>query len=217
MNERRGLGMLDGLLVAALVASSAGAIAAASSWWAASQERRVAHADHAAAAALVREVTRLRALPRVVGERPPPVEHLDMLTDALGDAGLGTNVLRRVSPEGEATWAAPADLAAAGRLPLRKAGVRVELDGVSMPQLGRFLASWRRQQPQWTPTTITLSPRLVGGAESVHQAPTWSVSLVLTCVYLAPESAASGGGGDGLDGRAATRGPSARGGGAHGT
>jgi hypothetical protein len=222
VSDRRRLGVLDWLLLAALIVSSVGAIAGASAWWAARDEGRDAHQEYVTSATLVGEVKRLRTLPRVVGEGPPPGGHLGMLTDALGDAGLGNSVLQRVSPESESSWARPEDSAAPGRLQLRRAGARVELEGVSISQLGRFLASWRRLHPQWTPTTITLSPRLSGsrgGMEGGYQPPTWSVSLVLTCVYLAPDSAASagGGGGEGLDGRAAAREPSVRMGGTRGT
>lgn len=81
------------------------------------------------------------------------------ITVALQRAGLPATVLASLSPEAES------------RVEFRR-GIHVlrrratlTLSGVTLPQVGRFLDSWRSTEPAWTPASIDLSP--VGGSPPV--------------------------------------------------
>jgi hypothetical protein len=46
----------------------------------------------------------------------------------------------------------------AGTSGLRKQAAKITLDGLTLPQLGRFLEEWRTAQPAWTLASIDITP-----------------------------------------------------------
>jgi hypothetical protein len=74
------------------------------------------------------------------------------VTAALEQAGLASTALASLSPEAESQVASQPGL----RVFRRRAALT--LNGVTLPQIGKFLSVWRIAEPAWTPTTIDVSP-----------------------------------------------------------
>lgn len=184
--------LLDWLLIASIAGALAAAAWNASRWWVARTRATAAHGEVATARDLVAAVERARALPPLLAESAPPRDQLALVTDTLGRAGVAASVLRRVQPEAEGAI----ERIEGVTLPVRRSSMRVELDGLTLPELGRFLATWRTQNPEWTPVLVTLSPRAETARDAplspqgvsqtaVQTAPRWTVSLSLATLYLA--------------------------------
>lgn len=188
--------VLDWLLIASVASALAAAAWNASRWWVSRGRAAAAHGELASARELVAAVERARALPPVLAEAAPSRDQLALVTDTLGRAGVAASVLRRVQPEADGAM----ERIEGVTLPIRRSVKRVELDGLTLPELGRFLATWRTQNPEWTPVLVNLSPRPEptqnGVATSPSQSlqPRWTVSLSMAALHLAatgPEPRAS--------------------------
>ena len=128
-------------------------------------------------AALLKEVYTLRAMPAVVEDGPVREERiLGMVSDALSQAGVNPSAMRDVGVEGQ-SGAGPG---------YRRQGIRVQLDPLILPDLGRFLSTWRQLHPSWIPAAVNLSSLQRGdlnGREN-EELPNWSVAVVFACTYL---------------------------------
>ena len=97
-----------------------------------------------------REIAALRAAapPESRRHRPPP-GLATRVADAVSKAGLTQSAVQSVSPEVESS---------AGASGLRKEAAKITLDGLTLPELGRFLQQWRTDQPVWTVISIDMTP-----------------------------------------------------------
>ncbi|MCL4743435.1 MAG: hypothetical protein KJZ54_14660 [Phycisphaerales bacterium] len=122
------------------IASTAPAFLAARA--AARHELTIAHD----AARDVRRIVELRAaLPTPhTGDESPLARRVGA---ALAAAGLDAGTLADLSPE--------AHLPSAGLVRRR---ATLTLTGVTLPEVGRFLAAWREAEPGWTVTAADLTP-----------------------------------------------------------
>jgi hypothetical protein len=96
----------------------------------------------------VREYDRLQTQTARWPAAPADTSLAQEVSAALAAAGLPASTLANLSPDnGTAVPGGP------GLVQLR-AGLT--LNNVTLPQVGRFLAEWRRRQPSWTVTGIDL-------------------------------------------------------------
>lgn len=179
--------VLDWLFIAVTAGALAAVVWSASRWRVCTTRAFVADSELASARDLVAAVERARALPPVLAEAAPSSGQLALVTDTLGRAGVAASVLRTVQPEADSVVERIDGVA----LPIRRSSMRVELDGVTLPELGRFLATWRSQNPVWTPVLVNLAPRPemvqsgVSASPSQSPQPRWTVSLSMAALYLA--------------------------------
>lgn len=128
----------------------------------------------------IEELQRLRARRPAIsaGKRPQPNVYAH-LTDALVEAGVPTQSLKEVSPGEDASVKVEG---AAGNY--RRQSMRVTLEAVTLPQTGRFFDVWRSRQPEWTVTSIQITP--VTGKDQPRQAAQRPirVQLVMEATYL---------------------------------
>lgn len=188
----RQLKFLDWILIAVATVAVAAVASTGMRWWTSSVRASKADAELSNAMELVAAVERARALPPVLAEAPPAGDQLSVVRDTLGRAGLPESVLRRVQAEADGA----SERIEGVTLPIRRSAMRVELDGLTLPELGRFLGTWRTQNPGWTPVLVNLSPRpetardglgssqgtLRSSAEAAP--PRWTVSLSMAALYL---------------------------------
>lgn len=111
------------------------------------------------------------------GKRPHP-NVFARLTAALVEAGLPAAILRDAAPGEDAPLALDTDRR------YRRQNMRVTLDPVTLPQLGLFLDTWRRRQPEWTTTTIQLTPIIDKSAKSAGALRPLRAALVMEATYL---------------------------------
>jgi len=105
----------------------------------------------AAARAQAAEIALLRGDAPEWTRRPPPGSGLaERVSGALAAAGLPASALASLSP------AAEADAGGGSGLRARKRRAVVTLSGVTLPQVGGFLAAWRRLEPAWTVAGVDL-------------------------------------------------------------
>jgi hypothetical protein len=85
------------------------------------------------------------------------------VTGALGAAGLPASALASLSPESESGELLRQGARGASTTGARTMLVRwratLVLTPLTLPQLGRFLTTWRERSPQWTPSRIDIEPR----------------------------------------------------------
>jgi len=97
-----------------------------------------------------REIASMRAAAPAEARRKRPTPGLaTRIADVVSKAGLPQSALQNLSPETES---------AAGTSGLRKQAARITLDGLTLPELGRFLQEWRVAEPVWTMATIDIPP-----------------------------------------------------------
>jgi hypothetical protein len=97
-----------------------------------------------------REIAALQAAAPPESRRPRPATGLaTRVTDILSKAGLPQAVLQNVSPETET---------GIGNSGLRRQSAKITLDGLTLPDLGRFLQQWRATQPPWVVASIDITP-----------------------------------------------------------
>jgi len=149
-------------------------------WWTASNQLAAARAADLQSAALISEVRHLRTLPIIVEDSAVREDRLlGMVSDCLVQAGVNPSAIRDVSSESSS----------AGSGPYRRQSIRVQLDSISVPDFGRFLANWKSQHPTWIPTTLNLAPmQRANGAKRIEASVLWSVSIFFTSSFLGSSS-----------------------------
>ncbi len=135
-------------------------------------------------AAQVEEMEELRAMiaDRRTGVRPD-AGMVGQLSTALGKAGISTARLAEVAPEPETILSGGT---AASGAELRRQAVRLTLQPVSLPEIGRFVRVWRADQPEWTISGIEITR---AGPAEVGIEPRLRCLLTLSAVYPAPGDA----------------------------
>jgi hypothetical protein len=191
----RQLKFLDWMLISVATGAVAAVAWAGMRWWTSSVRASKADAELAIALELVDAVERARALPAVLAEASPAGDQLSVVRDTLGRAGLPESLLRRVQAEADGA----SERIEGVTLPIRRSAMRVELDGLTLPELGRFLGTWRTQNTGWTPVLMNLSPRPetvrdgLGAPQATSRSsaeaapPRWTVSLSMAAMYLASD------------------------------
>lgn len=159
-------------------------------WWSATGNLAVAQAQDARAAGLVSEVKHLRTLKPIVNELPTSSELiLGMVADSLAQAGINHSASKDVSAEQDSGPLPGGNMGGtSGSIEsYRKQSIRVQLEGVSVPDIGRLLAAWSKAHPTWVATTVNLSPqpKNESSGKGLDPNPAWSATLVFTSVYLA--------------------------------
>lgn len=176
-------------------------------------------AQHHAISTSAAELDQLRrAKPTIAAGQKPQPNISGHITDALVEAGLAPTLLTNLVPNADtpvepASGTKPArtgngrpDLA----VRYRRQSARLTLDPLSMPELGRFLTSWREMQPDWIVASINVTPTFTTGArnqpprgssataagdepEPVSPARPVRVSIVIECLYadVPPATAAT--------------------------
>jgi len=154
-------------------------------WWSVTRWHRAeTEADraerlHQAIAADVGEVTRLEASRETVSlQERPPQDVIALVNAVLAEVGLRELHLKRLTAESDA--ALPRQAGDSGP-EFRRQSVRLVLQGMTMPELGQFLARWRTQHPVWTPARLELAHpqgRRVRDGE-------YEVTIVLSAAYVA--------------------------------
>lgn len=124
------------------------------------------------------EVIALRATPPTltVGKRPEPGIY-GQFADALVEVGEPVSTISSLVP-GTDTAVAVDGLGAC-----KRQSVRVTLDGLTLPRLGRVLHAWRRAQPDWRTTQVQLTP-LPDGVPEPGAALPLRVTMVIEALYL---------------------------------
>lgn len=149
-----------------------------------------ARADNDQAAAELRttrsQVDRLlalRAARETVAEHKKPEQDLiTRASEVLRAAGLPESALAAVGTQSDTTASAQrSEGARYGRQV-----VRFSLSGLTVPELGRFLAEWAATQSLWMPIEIHLNrARRIDVPPEAHA--TYDVTLLVRALYLAPE------------------------------
>lgn len=169
---------LAGAAITIAACAAAAALAwSATRWWAASSNLNAAQSIDLQAAAIISEVRHLRALPVIVEEVATQEDRLlGMVSDTLVQAGVNPSVIKDVS----------SDSVAAGAGVYRRQAIRVQLESITIPDLGRFLASWKKQHPAWIATTLNVAPmkRSAPDGKSAETSVVWSVSIFFTSSFL---------------------------------
>lgn len=151
-------------------------------WWNAHTRLAQLREHDRATADLVQEVRHLRTLPVIVADEPTRQESVfGMVSDTLVHAGINPSSLKDVG----------SDAVGGTAQNYRRQKIRIQLDSVSVPDVGRFLASWRKHHPTWIATAFNLAP--MQRADSTLDQPAWSVSIEVTSTFLdrAPDAAAN--------------------------
>lgn len=121
-----------------------------SRWSGARDDRYAAERLVATAGADANELRRLRAASerRIFGE-PPAEDFIDRVNRTLGSIGLPASIAGNITRE--------ADRGVAGADDSQRVRVmRIEVQPLSPPDLGRFLAAWRAENPAWTVRQVSL-------------------------------------------------------------
>ena len=119
----------------------------------------------------LREWSELKTQREVVSAAKRPTQDVIAQVNAvLRDAGVPTERLKGLEPE--------SDVALAGRY--RTQTIRLALEGVTLREVGSFLAAWRAAKTVWTPRSIELTQVVdKDGASSGLDA-----RLVIAATYL---------------------------------
>jgi len=145
----------------------------------AQSEARAAAATYEQTRRTAAEVIALRnTRPTVaVGKRPEPGIY-GQFTDALVDAGEPTSVLTNLSPDADSS------VTIGGSAARKRQCVRVTLEGVTLPGLGRVMNAWRSAQPEWTVTQVQLTPTSQSEPLPGNAPRPLRVTLLMEAIYL---------------------------------
>ncbi len=130
---------------------------------AARRERSRAEVLHDRIASDAAEIARLRTSRSAIAAAARPQPNLSgQVNDVLVEAALSPAVLTSLTPEPDAP-VNPGSAPTSGRAATyRRQTARLTLDPLTMPDLGRFLSSWSKGQPDWTVASITITPGTPG-------------------------------------------------------
>ncbi|HYE63785.1 MAG TPA: hypothetical protein VD997_17470 [Phycisphaerales bacterium] len=99
------------------------------------------------------QLDRLRASAPVESRRSRPAPGLaSRIAQVVAVTGLSQGTLQNVTPEVET------GIGTGTGINYRRTAVRLTLDPITLPELGRFLQEWRAAEPAWTVSTIDLTP-----------------------------------------------------------
>jgi hypothetical protein len=139
------------LLVWLLAACSIATLAwAGHRYWLARADANLAMLQLQRVTADVNDIAALRTAAPPESRRPRPTSGLGAkIGDVIAKAGLPQSCLQSLSPETESP---------VGNAGLRRQLAKLTLEGLTLPELGAWLAEWRTAQPQWTVASIEITP-----------------------------------------------------------
>lgn len=109
------------------------------------------------------------------------------IADALAEAGLPPTTLASLTPEEDAPiTAAPSTNGrpTTNSLAYRRQAARLTLEPLTLPDLGRYLSAWRTRQPEWTTSSIQISPIITKDAAATSPSRPIRVTCLIECVYV---------------------------------
>ena len=149
-----------------------------------SDAQRQLHASEGRFAAALQQIERiesLRAQTQRIELRARPTEDvLTIVNSLLAESGIPSQHLRSFTSEGESALEPSSRHGSA--IPLRRQSMRLSLQGITTPQLGRFLNTWRRTQQIWLPTRLELVHSTSREANDRYD-----VAVVISAVYIAED------------------------------
>jgi hypothetical protein len=142
--------MTKALLWIALAVSLVLCMMAGHRYWAARSDANASLRQLQRVSDNAREIASLRsaAPPESRRQRPRP-GLASRVADVVSKASLPQSSLQSLSPETETQ---------VGGTGLRRQVAKMTLDGMTLPQLGRFLQEWRTAEPAWTVDAIDITP-----------------------------------------------------------
>lgn len=201
-----------------VLAALAGAWSAWNRGEAARALREAAEQRYAAAAADAARCAALRELPLVVADQPADDTALSgLVTAVLAEAGLPSTALRQLTPEPAVLISAPVGAAqfsgggsdaggtsgaggaggtggggsgGGGGGGYRRQVAGVELQDLTLEELGRFLERWRMNHPRWVPLRIELQHTAASGGGGGDGQNRFTIRLALACTTRVGRSAA---------------------------
>lgn len=180
--------MFTGIAVLAVIAAAVFAVRSALVARECERAARARIASLGTVAAQAAEIESLRATvaSRRTGVRPD-AGMVGQLSTALGKAGIPTTRLAEVAPEPETGLVSSA--AGTNAADLRRQAVRLTLQPVSLPEIGRFLHIWRAERPEWTISGIEVTR---AGPPEVGIEPKLRCLITLSAVYPANDESNAG-------------------------
>lgn len=167
--------MRRALIVAALVVAGTSLALLARSAHRAREQRDAARKSLASLRQVAAEVRSLRARPPSVALEERPEQGLvGRLSSALASAGLPSSLMTTFSPGSDAPFLPDAAMTAEDgtreNAPglYRRQEVRFTLEPVSLPELGRFLARWRVDHPEWSCAVVEVTPLNAAGVDAAR-------------------------------------------------
>ena len=121
-------------------------------------------------------VLELRQRQQRIAERKRPDSDVNAQVLVVMNA-TGLPVARLKSLRADADVALPTR---EGAVRYRRQSVAVELQTITLPELGDFLLRWRQEQPLWTPSRLTLT-RAAGRARTNDR---YNAALTLNALYV---------------------------------
>ncbi len=113
--------------------------------------------EYQLAAAQLAELGSLRhKAPTFVTADMPSEDLTRRITRSLTMAGLSPSAMTSLTPESD--QAASAARTSENKPLYIRRSARLTLDGITLPQLGKFLEAWRSSEPGWLASSIDLSP-----------------------------------------------------------
>lgn len=123
-------------------------------------------------AAEAQELARLRAagmVDQMIAQSKESAKLAPAVSAALSGSGLPTSALSSLSPESESTK--PVGGPTGNQVRIVRKRATLVLTPVTLPQLGRFLQTWRQRSPEWTVDRLELDPRPIGGGSAAAPPP----------------------------------------------
>lgn len=137
------------------------------------------------AAGMVAERDRLSALAPVLAVRGEAEDALPgRVTGVLVAAGLGADRFQRATMLGDVVVADRSGVPSAGGVVRRRQTASVQLRGLTVGELGRFLAAWRERQPTWIPARLEMRTSGPSPAGAVGGEAEFAVTLTMENQYV---------------------------------
>ncbi|MEW6741423.1 MAG: hypothetical protein AB1486_01585 [Planctomycetota bacterium] len=129
------------------------------------------------------EVMSLRQREERVSLRERPRQDvIALVNEVLAEAGIPSGRLTGIEPESDVALGG----SAGGKSPYRQQTLALELERLTLPEVGRFLALLRERQKMWSVTRIELSRegRLAAGQGAATEPSLLGMRLLLSAVYV---------------------------------
>ena len=129
-----------------------------------------------------REILQLRAQrQRIAHAEHPTQDVIARINSVIAEAGLPSRCFKSLTPSSNTVINNAGGSASDGTIKYRRQSLRLSLEDLEPPELGRFLTRWRSTQPLWTITSIELAHQRSRNRTDGR----YDITIILTALYVA--------------------------------